>query len=205
MIVAIDSHKRSPTGVIFASDQLSPKFDDAHLSVHDLEQHPAENVELLEECFMLGIWYFWVFHSLRHQLPQLQVVLGQQKNSKLESTYLAHLHIVEPTESIRQQFSVRSTHHSLEILLPQVALLFPVQKSEQGDAVEEGNVGQRLPVLLYCLWKQDHLCEDVGEDGPRFDRQHVLLVVGHGLLFDVLIKLSHLGVKIYWQYTHTMQ
>jgi hypothetical protein len=46
---------------------------------------------------------------------------------------------------------VRSTHNSLEILLPQVALLLPVQKPEQSDAVKEGNVGQSLPVLLYCF------------------------------------------------------
>ena len=151
MIVAIDSQKCSSTGIIFASDQLSPEFDDSHLSVHDFQQHPAENVELLQQCLMLGIRYFWILHSLRHQLPQLQVVLRQQENSKLESTYLAHLHIVEPAESICQQFSVRSTHNSLEILLPQVALLLPVQKPEQSDAVKEGNVGQSLPVLLYCF------------------------------------------------------
>ena len=110
---------------------------------------------------MLRVRYLRVLYPLCHESPQLEVVLGQQENCELEPADLPDLHVVHPAEGVGEQLAVGGPDYPLEVSLPEVALLLPVQEAEEGDTVEKIDAGERFSIALDGLREEDDLCEHV--------------------------------------------
>lgn len=72
-----------------------------------------------------------MLHSLGHQLPQFQIIPGQQESRKLHPADLSSFQIVHPGKPIGKQLPMRASDNSMQIFLADVPFFLPIDESEQ--------------------------------------------------------------------------